>query len=254
MDVAHRARGEAHGQIGDVVGGDLEARDAVDQRADLGDLAAQPPHEVDGVALVEHAPPALLGVGHVELAVVLAGIARGQMVGVLGPRRSHGSDAPFLEQLLREQHGRPVAPVVGGEHLEALGVAELEEVFHAVHGLGEGLLDHEVRATLGGQAAQGEVRVGRRADHGAVGAREGGLRRGRDGRPRKILGRGLALGGGGIVGGKALDADRPEISEVPAADRAQSEDGELHLLVSRTSRGADGGGGSAACRRFHSFS
>src|SRR5207245_9822952 len=104
------------------------------------------------------------------------------------------------------------------------------------------------------QAAPAEVPVRQRAYRGAVGAGEGGPRRGRDGRPRKILGRGLALGGGGIVGGKALDADRPEISGVPAADRAQSEDGELHLLVSRTSRGAGGGGGSAACRRFHSFS
>src|SRR5207249_11823832 len=74
VNVADRAGGEPHGEVGDVVGADLEAGDAIDDGAHLDDLSEEPAHVVDRVALVEQAPPALLGIGHVELAIVLAGV------------------------------------------------------------------------------------------------------------------------------------------------------------------------------------
>jgi len=98
------------------------------------------------------------------------------------------------------------------------------------------------------------VRLGRGADDGAVDAVKGGFGRQRDLGPGEVLGRRLALSGGGIVGGEGLDPHRAEVAEVAAADRTQSKDGDLHFVVSRTRRGAGLGGGSAACRRFHSFS
>ena len=128
MNVADRAGGEPHGEVGDVVGADLEAGDAIDDGAHLDDLSEEPAHVVDRVALVEQAPPALLGIGHVELAVVLAGVTvEAEMVRVLGPRRADGADPTLLQELLDQEHRRPIAPVVRDEHAAPSRVTELQK-------------------------------------------------------------------------------------------------------------------------------
>src|SRR6266699_3208353 len=89
VDVPDRARGEAHGEVGEIVGRDLKARDALDRSAHLHHLAEKPAHVVDRVALVEEAPAALLDVRHVEAPIVLAWVSGGEVVGVLGASRMH---------------------------------------------------------------------------------------------------------------------------------------------------------------------
>src|SRR5947208_1076445 len=76
--------------------------------------------------------------------------------------------------------------------------------------------------------AELEVRVGWRTDHHAGGGVERRLERRRDRGERELRGRLGALRRIGVVGGERLDADRVEVAEVAAADRSQTDDGELH--------------------------
>ena len=150
------------------------------------------------------------------------------MVGVLGAGRADRADPALLQHPLDQQHGRPVAPVVGGEHAEALGIAELEEVLHPVHRLRERLLHHQVRASGRGQVGQGHVRIGRRADDRPVHALQRRLHRRRHRREGKISGRLLPLRRRRVVAGQRYVADGAEVAKVTTTDATQSDDRELH--------------------------
>ena len=201
--------------------------------AHLDDLPQKPAHVVDRVALVEQASAALLGVRHVEASVILAGISRGEVVGVLGPSGMHRADPPVAQEPLGELHRRPVAPVVRGEHLEPARVTCTQQILHPLGRPGERLFDHEMHASGRGQPSDLEMRRGRRTDDDARDAVQRRLERRGHACVGELRSGGSTLGLGGVVRVQGFDADRVQVAEVAAPDRSKPDDRDLHTGSTR---------------------